>query len=1830
MSNQTPRFAAAIFLAWISLAASGFTQDHLQTIHGRRPAAMAHLHPAGKVDETKPMEVLIGLPLRNREALAGLLHDLYDPASPSWHQYLTPAMFTEQFGPSPEDYGAIIAFAKASGLTIRHTYSNRTMLGVSGRAGEIEKAFHVQLLTYQHPAEARTFYAPDREPSVDLAAPVLAITGLDDFNLPHPQNVRAASGSLAGRMAGSAPDGLYWGNDFRAAYVPGTTLTGAGQTVGLFELDDFYSSDIAAYEGDAGLPNVPVTRMVVDGFTSGNPGAEDVEVSLDIELAVAMAPGLLGVIVYEGPAEDNVTAPNAVLNCMATNNAARQLSSSWGFDIDSNTVQIFQQFAAQGQSFFQASGDSGAVTGAVDPPSDDPYITVVGGTTLTTSGPGGSWVAETVWNWNSTGIGTNASTGGISTTYSMPSWQSNVSMTLNNGSTSMRNIPDVALTADNVWVVADNGHLEALGGTSCAAPLWAAFTALVNEQAVSRGQKPVGFLNPALYAIGRGAGYAAAFHDIITGNNTNVASPTNFFAVPGYDLCTGWGTPAGSNLINALLSPPDPLQVFPATNFTAAGATGGPFSPGAQNAGLTNIGASSLDWAAASTVPWLSISPGAGVLASNGAGTVAVLSLNSAAGSLPPGIHAATIWFTNLSDGFAQSRQWTLNVSITSSVPVILSQPRSQTAPPGASAVFTVIAAGQEPLSYQWREDATNLADGGNISGSTTAALTVNNVSAAAAGTYSVVVSNSQGVAASAGAVLSVAAVAAPGVAFSTLYSFTGASDGGSPNGLMQETNGNFYGATQSGGTDDSGTIFVMTPAGAFTNLYLFDDAGIGGFSPGAGLTQGADGNLYGTTEEGGANGWGIIFKTTTNGNLSTVATFAEGNGAVPNQAMILGADGNFYGTTSSGGANNEGVVFRVTPGGALSVLASFNYQNGFDPSDLTQGADGSFYGTTSAGGANGDGSVFNVTTNGAMTSLFSFSHTNGGFLPAAGLTQAPDGNFHGTTYEGGDFGGGTVFRVSPSGAMTVLYSFTGGTDGGHPAAKLFLAPDGNFYGTTVYGGVWGDGTVFRMAPGYAPFTLVSFDGYDGANPQAPLVLGADGSFYGTAQNGGAGGNGVIFRVNINSPAVEITGQPQGQSVFLGANALFSVAVAGNPPLFYQWSRNGANLNDGGNISGSATRLLTISNAGIADVAVYSVTVSNAAGSTAASDPAFLEVNVSPPQIIAPPANQTASSAASAVFTVAAVGDLPLSFQWQSNQVNLSDGANVSGATTSSLTLSGLTQRDSATYSVIVSNAVGTAVAEATLTVYAVSAPGTVAASLHWFTGGADGGFPNGLTLGADGILYGTTQTGGTYHDGTVFSITTNGVFQTLVTLNYLTNGSLPQAALAQGADGNFYGTTESGGPNSEGTVFQMTAGGALTTLVLFTNEASANPYAALAQGPNGNFYGATVNAFTGDGNLFEMTTNGTLDIVYSFTGGLDGNEAVGGLAQGADGNFYGMTAGGGAHGHGGVFRMTPAGALTNFYSFTGGADGYNPAGTLAQGDDGSFYGVTKRNVVSGFTFYGTIFKVSTNGTLTTLHTLNPYIAGDGSYPFAGLIEGADGNFYGNTYLGGASGDGTVFRITSGGAFATLLSFNGSDDGAQPEAALVQDAAGNLYGTTTSGGPWGKGSIFKLSVTSAPQITSQPSNQTAAAGAEVSFSVAVFGASPLSYQWQKNGGNLADGGNVSGSAARILTLSPLSADDAGTYSVIVRNALGSIESAGALLVVETPPVFQSVAQAGGTLTLTWSAIPGQTYQVQSTASLAPANWTNFNNTLTASNAALSASWQIGSASQQFYRVVLLP
>ena len=457
--------------------------------------------------------------------------------------------------------------------------------------------------------------------------------------------------------------------------------------------------------------------------------------SLDIEMAVSMATNLSQVIVYEAGPYGNW---HDILNRMATDNLARQLSCSWyipGGGSDAVADQIWQQMAAQGQSFFNASGDDDAYTGLIDFPGDTPYITQVGGTTLTTSGPGGPWVSEKVWNWGG-GIGSG---GGISTQYPIPAWQTNISMTANQGSTTKRNTPDVALTADNVYVRAD-GRDYNVGGTSCAAPLWAGFAALVNQQAATTGRPSVGFVNPAIYAIGAAANYTSVFHDTIIGNNTSSSSPAKFYAVSGYDLCTGWGTPAGQALINALANP-EALLITPPAGFTSAGGAGGPFTITSQTLSLTNAGTNSLTWALTNTSSWLTISQdgGTGTLTPGGPATLVTVSLNSAASNLVAGIYNATVWFTNLNDSVGQSRQFTLSVI---NPPVITTQPADEAVLEGATASFTVAATGGLPLSYQWQDNGTNLADGGNISGSMTTNLVVSNVSVADGGTYTVVVTN--------------------------------------------------------------------------------------------------------------------------------------------------------------------------------------------------------------------------------------------------------------------------------------------------------------------------------------------------------------------------------------------------------------------------------------------------------------------------------------------------------------------------------------------------------------------------------------------------------------------------------------------------------------------------------------------------------------------------------------------------------------------------------------------------------------------------------------------------------------------------------------------------------------------------------------------------------------------------------------------------------------------------------------------------------------------------------------------------------------------------------
>ena len=633
-----------------SVFGAGFKQ-----LHGHVPVAAKNLTAIGRVPATNELHLAIGVPLRDPAGLDKFLADVYNPASPNYRHFLVPTEFTARFSATEADYAAVKQFARTNGFKISGEHGNRLLLSVTAKAADIERAFHFKLKKFKHPTTAREFFAPDVEPTVDAALAVVDVSGLSDYYQLHPKLQKMDIKTVAPKN-GSAPDGYsYIGDDFRNAYAPGVTLTGAGQSVGLVQFDGFYSNDISAYAVAAGggRTNIVIQTVLLDNYGGGITSANgNGEVSLDIEMAMAMAPGLAKIVVFEAP--NNTAYFNDVLNAMAASNQIKNLSCSWGGGgPNASSETIFKTMAAQGQSFFNASGDSDAFTGSVPFPSESPNITQVGGTTLTMNSGGGAYTSETVWNWgwdqnaNGGAGGYVGSSGGTSTTYAIPSWQLGISMTSNGGSTTMRNIPDVALTADNCYVKYGNGTSGAFGGTSCAAPLWAGFMALVNQQAATTGHASIGFANPSLYTIGKSASYTNCFHDTTTGDNSWLNSAGNYSAVTGYDLCTGWGTPNGQNLIDTLVELADKLGILPWTGFNSIGIFGGPFSPNQQNFTLTNSGTNSFSWQVINLPVWLTAQPSDGTLLA-GEHTNVSLDLNLVASNLFIGVYQTNFWITNL------------------------------------------------------------------------------------------------------------------------------------------------------------------------------------------------------------------------------------------------------------------------------------------------------------------------------------------------------------------------------------------------------------------------------------------------------------------------------------------------------------------------------------------------------------------------------------------------------------------------------------------------------------------------------------------------------------------------------------------------------------------------------------------------------------------------------------------------------------------------------------------------------------------------------------------------------------------------------------------------------------------------------------------------------------------------------------------------------------------------------------------------------------------------------------------------------------------------------
>jgi uncharacterized repeat protein (TIGR03803 family) len=785
----------------------------------------------------------------------------------------------------------------------------------------------------------------------------------------------------------------------------------------------------------------------------------------------------------------------------------------------------------------------------------------------------------------------------------------------------------------------------------------------------------------------------------------------------------------------------------------------------------------------------------------------------------------------------------------------------------------------------------------------------------------------------------------------------------------------------------------------AFTSLYSFDVLTNGGY-PNS-LAKGIDGNLYGTTSSGGPYGFGTVLKITTNGALTRLYFFTGGaDGEYPYAGLAQGSDRNFYGTTGHGGTYGYGTVFKITTNGILTRLYSFTGGNdGADPeAAVAQGSDGNLYGTTYRGGAFGHGGVFKITTNGAFSRLYSFTGGSDGANPYSALVQGSDGNFYGTAGYGGTNDFGTLFKITTGGVFTRLHLFTGGDDGSNPNGGLTPGSDGSFYGTANQGGTDNQGTVFKITANGDFTRLYSFTGgVDGGDPESVLAQGADGNFYGTTLSGGDLGEGVAFQITADGVYTRLYSFTSGND---GAYPV-GVLVQGNDGNFYGTASGGAFDSRG------------------------------------------------------------------SFFKITTNG---------------------------------------------------------------------VLSTLYTFTGNHDGQYPySPLVQGGNGNLYGTTYSGGTIGDGVIFRISASGVATNLYSFMGGSDGFDPQPGLVQGSDGNLYGETYGSSPSGFGTVFRVTTNGVFTTLhtLVFLTEGGGLD-AALTQGKDGNLYGTAASGGTngGYGTVFRITTNGVLTSLHSFTGD-DGANPYASVMQGSDGLFYGTTGYGGTNNQGTVFKVTTNGEFTSLYSFTGGNDGANPYAGLAQASNGVLYGVTLNG---GTNRIGSVFKITTNGAFCSLYSFTG--GDDGGYPYGTLLLAKNGHFYGTTYYGiNINSAGSVFKITTNGAVTGLYSFTGGNDGGSPQAGLVLGTDGSLYGTTSSGGAGNAGTVFRITIA---------------------------------------------------------------------------------------------PAFKAFTLTNRTLNLTWSAEPGSKYQLQYNSDLSPGNWLNLGSPLTSTGATLSATDPLANNPRRFYRILLLP
>ena len=701
--------------------------------------------------------------------------------------------------------------------------------------------------------------------------------------------------------------------------------------------------------------------------------------------------------------------------------------------------------------------------------------------------------------------------------------------------------------------------------------------------------------------------------------------------------------------------------------------------------------------------------------------------------------------------------------------------------------------------------------------------------------------------------------------------------------------------------------------------LHSFADSPKGS-SPEAGVIRDSAGNLYGTAAWGGTGGSGVVYKLDTTGHQTVLYNFTGGADGAGPSAVIRDSAGNLYGTTVWGG--NHGVVYKLDTAGHQTVLYSFTgWADGGNPyAGVIRDSAGDLYGTTFGGGTAGWGVVYKLDTTGHETVLYSFTGGADGGQPCAGvILDYSSGDLYGTTFGGGAAGAGVVYKLDTAGQETVLYSFTGGVDGSNPYAGVIRDSAGSLYGTTTVGGTGNAGVAYKLDTAGQETVLHSFTGgADGGNPYAGVIRDSAGNLYGTTTRTAFG---VVYKLDT-----------AGQYTVL-------YSFTGRADGF--WPYAGVIRDSAGNLYGT----------------------------TQAGGP----------------------SGSGVVYKLDAAGHETVLYGFP----GAADGAGPYGGVIrdSAGNLYGTTQYGGPTGSGVV---------------YKLDATGHETV-LHTFTGGADGNSPTaGVIRDLTGNLYGTATGGGTPGGGVVYRLDTAGQETVLYNFTGGADGNNPYAGVIRDSAGNLYGTTANGGTWGAGVVYKLDTAGNETVLYSFTGGADGrNPYAGVIRDLAGNLYGTTVNGGTwGWGVVYKLDAGGHETVLNSFTGGADGgNPYAGVIRDSGTGSLYGTTYGGGTAYAGVVYQLSAAGHETVLYSFTGRADGGNPYAGVIPDSAGNLYGTT----YGGGTMWGVVYKLDRGGHETVLYTFGG--VADGGQPYAGVIRDLAGNLYGTARYGGKKYAGVVFKL---------------------------------------------------------------------------------------------------------------------------------------------------------------------------------------------------------------------------